>query len=210
MYYGGARRSPSDHRPAGRAAGARRRGCSPRWPSASGSCRSCSTRKFEEMAENNHQRTLALRAPRGVLYDRNGKVLVENRHSFTISIVREHTKDLDRTVQLLAAVAGLDRSERQADRRPPPRRADLPADRDRRGRVAGAGGRDHRAPARLRAARRRRRGSADAPVPDRRAGGASVRLRRRGQRRAGGGDDRAEERRHRRTVGHREDLQQRC
>ena len=30
------------------------------------------------MAENNHQRTLALRAPRGVLFDRNGKVLVDN------------------------------------------------------------------------------------------------------------------------------------
>ena len=60
------------------------------------------------MAENNHQRTLALRAPRGVLFDRNGKVLVENRHSFNISIVREHTKDLDRTIRLLAAVAGLD------------------------------------------------------------------------------------------------------
>ncbi len=64
--------------------------------------------RFEEMAENNHQRALALRAPRGVLFDRNSKVLVENRHSFTISIVREHTKDLDRTVQLLATVAGLD------------------------------------------------------------------------------------------------------
>jgi penicillin-binding protein 2 len=63
---------------------------------------------FKEMAENNHQRTLALRAPRGVLYDRHGKVLVENRHSFTISIVREHTKDLERTIRLLSAVAGLD------------------------------------------------------------------------------------------------------
>jgi len=64
--------------------------------------------RFQEMAENNHQRTLALRAPRGVLFDRNGKVLVENRLSFNISIVREHTKDLDRTIGLLAAVAGLD------------------------------------------------------------------------------------------------------
>lgn len=64
--------------------------------------------KFEEMAENNHQRTLALRAPRGVLFDRNGKVLVQNRQSFNISIVREHTKDLDRTARLLAAVAGVD------------------------------------------------------------------------------------------------------
>jgi len=70
--------------------------------------------KFEEMAENNHQRTLALRAPRGILYDRNGQVLVENRHSFTISIVREHTKDMDRTVQLLSAVAGLDPNDVQA------------------------------------------------------------------------------------------------
>ena len=64
--------------------------------------------KYEEMAENNHQRTLALRAPRGVLFDRNGTVLVENRHSFTISIVREHSKDLSRTVQLLSQVAHLD------------------------------------------------------------------------------------------------------
>ena len=64
--------------------------------------------RFQEMAENNHQRTLALRAPRGVLFDRNGKVLVENRLSFNVSIVREHTKDLNRTIRLLAIVAGLD------------------------------------------------------------------------------------------------------
>src|SRR5919112_1042147 len=67
--------------------------------------------KYAEMAENNHQRTLALRAPRGVLFDRDGKVLVDNRHSFTISIVREHTKDLDRTIQVLSQVAGLDPAE---------------------------------------------------------------------------------------------------
>ena len=64
--------------------------------------------KYEEMAANNHQRTLALRAPRGVMFDRNGRVLVDNRNSFTISIVREHTKDLSRTVELLSHVAGLD------------------------------------------------------------------------------------------------------
>ncbi len=64
--------------------------------------------RFQEMAENNHQRTLALRAPRGVLFDRNGAVLVENRNSYTISILREHTRDLPRTIQMLSAVAGLD------------------------------------------------------------------------------------------------------
>jgi penicillin-binding protein 2 len=64
--------------------------------------------KFNEMAENNHQRTLALRAPRGLVLDRNGKILVDNRGSYSISIVREHTKDLNRTIRLLAAVLGLD------------------------------------------------------------------------------------------------------
>src|SRR3954463_1190436 len=64
--------------------------------------------KFEEMAENNHQRTLALRAPRGVVFDRNLKVLVENSRSYSISIVREHTKDLNRTVTLLSHVIGVD------------------------------------------------------------------------------------------------------
>lgn len=64
--------------------------------------------RYEELAENNHQRTLALRAPRGVVFDRNGHVLVENRHSYSISIVREHTKDLNRTIQMLAGVIGVD------------------------------------------------------------------------------------------------------
>ncbi len=64
--------------------------------------------KFKEMAENNHQRTLALRAPRGILFDRDNRVLVANRHSFTVSIVREYTKDLNRTIRLVAAVAGID------------------------------------------------------------------------------------------------------
>ena len=81
--------------------------------------------KFEEMAENNNQRTLALRAPRGVVFDRDGRVLVENRHSYSISIVREHTKDLNRTIRLLAAVLGLDEAGVRDDRRPASPRADV-------------------------------------------------------------------------------------
>ena len=63
---------------------------------------------YKELAENNYQRTLALRAPRGVLFDRNGRVLVENRNAFTISINREATSDLDRTIRMLAEVAGIE------------------------------------------------------------------------------------------------------
>jgi penicillin-binding protein 2 len=70
--------------------------------------------KFREMAENNHQRTLPLRAPRGVIFDRHGEVLVENRASFNISIMREHSRDLGRTVRLLASVTGADEAEMRA------------------------------------------------------------------------------------------------
>jgi penicillin-binding protein 2 len=64
--------------------------------------------RFAELAENNNQRTLALRAPRGAVFDRNGQVLVENRQSYSISIVREHTRDLNRTIRRLAEVMGVD------------------------------------------------------------------------------------------------------
>ena len=68
---------------------------------------------YLEMANSNYQRTLALRAPRGVLFDRHGKVLVENRDSYTISIIRENTKDLDRTIRMASSVLGIDRAELQ-------------------------------------------------------------------------------------------------
>jgi penicillin-binding protein 2 len=69
------------------------------------------TDKFVEMANSNYQRTLALRAPRGVLYDRTGRVLVENRNSYTISIDRESTKNLSHTVKVLSQLLGLDVAE---------------------------------------------------------------------------------------------------
>jgi penicillin-binding protein 2 len=48
--------------------------------------------KFREMAENNRTRRLPLPAPRGVLLDRYGKVLVENQSTVNIALVREQTK----------------------------------------------------------------------------------------------------------------------
>ncbi len=63
---------------------------------------------YVQMAENNHQRRLALRAPRGVLFDREFRLLVENRDAFTISILREHSASLDETIRRLAAATGED------------------------------------------------------------------------------------------------------
>ena len=67
--------------------------------------------RFLEMAENNHQRRLSLRAPRGVLFDRNDRVLVENRHSLNISLVRERVSDLTETLRRLSEVVAVNESE---------------------------------------------------------------------------------------------------
>jgi penicillin-binding protein 2 len=64
--------------------------------------------KYVELADNNHLKTIPLRAPRGVLFDRNSRVLVENTNSFTIAIVREQSRNLDRTVGRLAEITGVD------------------------------------------------------------------------------------------------------
>jgi penicillin-binding protein 2 len=68
---------------------------------------------YVELARNNNQRTLALRAERGVLFDRDLKVLVESRRSFTVSIDRKLTQDMTATIRQVAELAGLDVREVQ-------------------------------------------------------------------------------------------------
>ncbi len=63
---------------------------------------------FLEMAENNHQRTVNLRSPRGVVFDRDGQVLIDNRYSLNISLIREQVGDLSAVLELLADVTTVD------------------------------------------------------------------------------------------------------
>ena len=67
--------------------------------------------RYEQLAERQHLRTLPLRAPRGVLYDRFGKVLVRNTYSFTIALVREQSTDLNGAVRRLAEATGVEESK---------------------------------------------------------------------------------------------------
>jgi penicillin-binding protein 2 len=67
--------------------------------------------KFSQMAENNHMRRLPRPAPRGVMFDRNGKILVENQSTWNIALVREQTKDIDRTLHILATATGVDEAQ---------------------------------------------------------------------------------------------------
>jgi penicillin-binding protein 2 len=67
--------------------------------------------KFREMADMNHMRRLPLRAPRGVVFDRSGKVLVENQNTFNLALVREQTRNLDQTLRTLAQATGVEEAE---------------------------------------------------------------------------------------------------
>ena len=62
---------------------------------------------YEALADSNYLRTIPLRAPRGLVFDRNDRVLVENRDSFSITLVRERAANLDRTMALVARVTGV-------------------------------------------------------------------------------------------------------
>src|SRR3954462_11537040 len=63
--------------------------------------------KFLEMAENNRTRRLPLPAPRGVLLDRDGKVLVENQSTVNIALVREQTRNIPGVLHTLARAPGV-------------------------------------------------------------------------------------------------------
>ena len=78
-------------------------------------------RHFRQLAENNRSRLVTLAAPRGALLDREGRVLVGNRPSFTVVLNAEHRENLDRVVSRLATTLGVGEAtirERLARRQP--------------------------------------------------------------------------------------------
>jgi penicillin-binding protein 2 len=78
-------------------------------------------RHFRDQAENNRSRLVTLAAPRGALVDRNGKLLVGNRPSFSVLLMPEHAENLDRVVSRLASALGIGEAqirERLARRQP--------------------------------------------------------------------------------------------
>ncbi len=131
--------------------------------------------KFAEMAENNHLRKLPQPAPRGVLLDRNGKVLVENRNIFNIALVREQTKNSRRDAEDARRRHRCRRGAAPGDGQPAASRAELPAHRAHRKCQHRAGHRGEGAP--VGASGYLLSGSAVAAVSWRHDGGASVRLR---------------------------------
>ena len=68
-------------------------------------------RHYSRLAEENRISLIRVRAPRGIVFDRHGNVLVTNRPSFSVSLELKAVRDLDATVSAVAAALGLDRAE---------------------------------------------------------------------------------------------------
>jgi len=75
--------------------------------------------EYRALSENNSIRLQSVDAPRGLIFDRNGKLLVDNRPSFDLSIIAKDAKPLDRTIHKLAGYLAV---------RPAAIREALPAD----------------------------------------------------------------------------------
>lgn len=58
--------------------------------------------KFRILSENNRISSRVVRSPRGIIYDRNGRILADNRPSFNVYLIKEDTEDLKTTVHRLA------------------------------------------------------------------------------------------------------------
>jgi penicillin-binding protein 2 len=67
--------------------------------------------RYRYYSENNRIRIEEIPAPRGVVFDRNGTVLVENRPAFHLMIIREDVPDIDETMETLADLCGVDAAQ---------------------------------------------------------------------------------------------------
>ncbi len=60
--------------------------------------------RLHELSEKNRIRTRPIAAPRGILFDRNGLALVDNRPAFTLSLIPREMEDRDQVVARLSVL----------------------------------------------------------------------------------------------------------
>ena len=63
---------------------------------------------FKTLSENNRIRLTAIAPNRGLIYDRNGVVLAENRPSYRLEIIPEQVDDMEATIAGLSKIVNLD------------------------------------------------------------------------------------------------------
>ncbi len=63
--------------------------------------------EYRAKSENNRIRTESISPPRGIIYDRNGNILVENRAAFNLAVVPEDVEDMNSTLVMLSNLSGI-------------------------------------------------------------------------------------------------------
>jgi penicillin-binding protein 2 len=66
---------------------------------------------YRSKSENNRLRFVPVAASRGAIMDRNGKVLVSNRPSFSLAVIPQEVKDKEALLTQLSSLLKLDRTE---------------------------------------------------------------------------------------------------
>jgi len=66
---------------------------------------------YRRLSDSNRFRPQRLDAPRGLIHDRNGEVLVDNRRAFALSAIPREVEDLDETVGRLDELVVIDSDE---------------------------------------------------------------------------------------------------
>ena len=69
--------------------------------------------KFRDMSEKNRIRVRPVAAPRGILFDRNGLALVDNRPAFTLSLIPREIEDRNTVLARLAVMLKIPLAELQ-------------------------------------------------------------------------------------------------
>lgn len=66
---------------------------------------------YSDLSENNRIRLMALPPTRGLIYDRNGVVLAENKPTFHLEIIPEQVEDMDATLAGLSEIVTISENE---------------------------------------------------------------------------------------------------
>jgi len=64
--------------------------------------------KYKKLSEDNRIRILRVKAQRGFIKDREGRILVRNAPSYNLSIIREDTKNLDNLLEKIKKIIDID------------------------------------------------------------------------------------------------------
>jgi len=70
--------------------------------------------EFRRLSENNCVRLQSIDAPRGLIFDRNGKLLVDNRPSFNLGVIVKDVKNLEATMEKLSGYMNIPFTELMA------------------------------------------------------------------------------------------------